>query len=68
MMCHLAKIFAALYALVSVGVVLSARVFVIGPLLGTPIKVGFEYVERRKGKIESKIKKNAGQGEDEIDD
>jgi len=45
MMCHLAKTFAALFAFVSNGIVLSALVFVFGPVLGTLIKLGFEYVE-----------------------
>ena len=52
----LAKIFAALFAFVSVGVVLSALVFMFGPVLGTLIKVGFDYVEKEEGNIERKIK------------
>ena len=54
-----AKIFAALFAFVSVGAVLSALVFVFGPLLGTLAKIGFEYVEKEEAKIEHELKKNA---------
>jgi hypothetical protein len=55
----IAKIFAALFAFVSVGAVLSALVFVFGPLLGTLAKIGFEYVEKEEAKIEHELKKNA---------
>jgi hypothetical protein len=58
-----AKIFASFFAFVSVGVVLSALVFVFGPLLGTLVKIGFEYAEREEAKIEHMIRKDTGSEE-----
>jgi hypothetical protein len=51
------KIFAALFAFVSVGAVVSALVFVFGPMLGSLAKVGFDYVEREERKIELQLTK-----------
>jgi len=50
------KIFASLMAFVSVGAVLSALAFVFGPLFGTLLKVGIDYVEREEEKIRAKVK------------
>ena len=52
-----AKIFASLFAFVSVGAVLSALVFIFGPALGSLIKIGFEFVENEEEKIEHRIGK-----------
>lgn len=51
------KIFASVIAFVSVGVVVSALVFVLGPLLGTVVKVGIDYVEREERKLKREFKK-----------
>ena len=47
----LGKIFASLIAFVSVGAVISAVVFVFGPLTGTVLKVGMDYIEKEEAKI-----------------
>lgn len=49
------KIFASLMAFVSVGAVLSAVAFVFGPLIGTILKVGIDYVEKEEQKIKAKV-------------
>ncbi len=52
------KIFAAIMSFISVGAVLSAAAFVFGPLVGTLLKDGFDYLEkeeqRLKGRLEHK--------------
>ncbi len=47
----LGKIFAAVIAFVSVGAVISAVVFVFGPLMGTVLKMGMDYIEKEEAKI-----------------
>jgi hypothetical protein len=51
------KIFAALFAFISVGAVVSALVFVFGPMLGSLAKTGFDYVEREERRIELQLRK-----------
>jgi voltage-gated potassium channel len=60
----IAKIFAALFAFVSVGAVLSSLVFVFGPALGTLVKIGFEYAEKEEAKIERGLKKGIEEKKD----
>ena len=55
----LAKIFAAVFAFISVGVVLSALVFVFGPVLGTLVKIGIEYAEREEERLDHRLRKTA---------
>jgi voltage-gated potassium channel len=55
----LAKIFAAVFSFISVGVVLSALVFIFGPVLGTLIKIGIEYAEKEEERIEHRLGKTA---------
>jgi voltage-gated potassium channel len=50
----LGKIFASVIAFVSVGAVLSAIVFVFGPLFGTVLKVGIDHVEKEEAKLRHK--------------
>ncbi len=52
----LGKIFASVIAFVSVGAVLSAIVFVFGPLMGTVFKVGMDYVEKEEAEIKARLK------------
>jgi hypothetical protein len=52
----LGKIFASIIAFVSVGAVLSAIVFVFGPLFGTVLKVGIDYIEKEEAKLTHKDK------------
>lgn len=52
----LGKIFASIIAFVSVGAVLSAIVFVFGPLFGTVLKVGIDYVEKEEAKLMRKAR------------
>lgn len=52
------KIFASVMAFVSVGAVISALVFIFGPLLGTVVKVGFDYVEREEQKLKGEFKRS----------
>lgn len=54
---NVGKIFASVIAFVSVGVVVSALVFVFGPLLGTVVKVGIDYVEKEERKLKGEFKK-----------
>ncbi len=53
-----AKIFASLFAFISVGAVLSALVFIFGPFLGTLVKIGFDFVEKEEERMEQRIKKD----------
>ncbi len=52
------KIFASLFAFVSVGAVVSALVFVFGPMLGSLVKTGFDYVEREERRLERELNKS----------
>jgi hypothetical protein len=52
------KIFASLFAFVSVGVVVSALVFVFGPMLGSLVKIGFDYVEGEERKLGRELNKS----------
>ena len=49
------KIFASVMAFVSVGAALSAVAFVFGPLFGTFLKEGIDYVEKEAEKIRAKV-------------
>ena len=49
------KIFAASMAFVSVGAVLSAVAFIFGPLFGTALKAGFDYLEKEERKVKSRV-------------
>jgi len=49
------KIFASIMAFVSAGAVISALVFVFGPLLGTLVKVGFDFVEKEERKLKGRL-------------
>ncbi len=49
------KIFASVMAFVSVGAVISAAAFVFGPLFGTLLKTGIDYVEKEEQKIKAKL-------------
>ena len=44
-------VFASLFAFISVGAVLSAIVFMFGPLMGTAFKKGIDYVEKEEAKL-----------------
>jgi len=52
------KIFASAMAFVSVGAVISALVFVFGPLLGTVVKVGFDFVEKEEQRLRDELRKS----------
>jgi len=54
------KIFASVMAFVSVGAVVSALVFVFGPLLGTVARVGFDVVEEEERRLKRELI-NAGE-------
>jgi hypothetical protein len=58
------KIFASVMAFVSAGAVLSALVFVFGPLLGTLVKVGFDFVEREERRLKGKLERENAPGGD----
>ena len=58
------KIFASIMAFVSVGAVISALVFVFGPLLGTVVKVGIDYVEKEERKLKGEFVKHKNHEED----
>ncbi len=45
------KIFGALMSFISVGAVLSSVAFVFGPLFGTILKVGIDYLEKEEQKL-----------------
>ena len=49
------KLFGALMAFISVGAVLSSVAFVFGPLFGTALKVGIDYIEKEERKLKSKV-------------
>ncbi len=49
------KIFGAIMAFVSVGAVLSSIVFIFGPLFGTALKVGIDYLEKEEQKLKNKV-------------
>jgi hypothetical protein len=50
------KIFASLFSFISVGAVVSALVFVFGPVLGSLVKTGFDYVEREERRFGHELK------------
>ena len=49
------KIFASAMAFVSVGAVISSIAFVFGPLFGTLLKEGIDYIENEERKIKGRI-------------
>jgi len=52
------KIFAAIITFVSVGAVISALVFVFGPLLGTVVSEGFDYIKKEERKLKREFEKD----------
>ncbi len=51
------KIFGAFMAFVSVGAVLSSVAFVFGPLFGTALKVGIDYLEKEEQKLKDRVER-----------
>lgn len=49
------KIFAAVMAFFSIGAAISAITFTFGPLFGTALKVGIQYVEKEEEKLKEKL-------------
>ncbi len=49
------KIFAATMAFISVGAVPSAAAFVFGPLVGTLLEDGFDYLEKEEQRIRGRL-------------
>ncbi len=59
------KIFAAVMAFFSIGAAISAITFTFGPLFGTVLKVGIQYVEKEEEKLKEKLEhKNPGSKSD----
>ena len=52
------KIFAAIITFVSVGAVISALVFIFGPLLGTVVSEGFDYIKKEERKLKREFEKD----------
>ena len=49
------KIFASVMAFFSIGAAISAITFTFGPLFGSALKVGIQYVEKEEEKLKEKI-------------
>jgi hypothetical protein len=49
------KLFASLMAFVSIGAAISAITFTFGPLFGSALREGFDYVEKEEEKLKSKL-------------
>ncbi len=49
------KIFAAVMAFFSIGAAISAITFTFGPLFGTALKAGIQYVEKEEEKLKEKL-------------
>lgn len=57
------KIFASTMAFISVGAVISSIAFVFGPLFGTLLKEGIDYLEKEEKKVKERVeRKPSGHG------
>ena len=61
------KLFAAIMAFISVGAVLSAAAFLFGPLVGTLLKDGFDYLEKEELRLKGRLEHKAPTSEDRVD-
>jgi len=61
------ELFAAIMAFISVGAVLSAAAFLFGPLVGTLLKDGFDYLEKEELRLKGRLEHKAPTSEDRVD-
>ncbi len=53
------KVFASAMAFVSVGAVISSIAFVFGPLFGTLVKEGIDYLEKEERRVKGKLERKS---------